>query len=240
MTNLVRGAENAPLLRFRNTHSGQTCLLVGNGRNLVQTPPEYFEYPSFGMNTIFRYQGWKPTYYVAVDSRVMREFGVEIADKYRDLPKFIPTPNLDQWQGENFYRWFHRPGPLFQRSNLPMPANLLTEPGITYGNVMHAAMQIAWFMGFTTMLIIGMEHGKNPRAHFWGEDEGMNGAIPVEDWLAGYKILREGMGVRMLNLSAHTFVPDEIIPQDNWYNWCNPFVLDENQEWVETDRQKVT
>lgn len=195
-------------------------MLVGNGSNLTKTPPSLFDYPSFGMNTIHKYEGWKPTYYVAVDSRVMREFGAEISDKYRDIPKFIPTPNLDKWQGENFYRWFHRPGALWPRvQGVPFPADILSETGITYGNVMHVAMQLAYFMGFTTMLVIGMEHGENPRLHFWGEDEGMNGAVPVEDWVQGYKVLREGMGVTMLNISEGTHVPESVIPRDDWWKW---------------------
>jgi hypothetical protein len=219
----VREADLASLPSFHNLYAGETCLLVGNGLNLTKTPPELFDYPSFGMNTIHKYKGWQPTYYVAVDSRVMREFGDEITEKFRDIPKFIPTPNLDRWQGENFYRWFHRPGPLWPRvQGVSFPSDVLSETGITYGNVMHVAMQLAYFMGFSTLLIIGMEHGKNPRAHFWGEDEGMNGVVPVEDWINAYRVLREGMGVTMLNLSEDTCVPESVIPRDDWQKWiCN-------------------
>jgi hypothetical protein len=216
----VREAIPASLYSFHNLHAGETCLLVGNGLNLTNTPPELFEYPSFGMNTTHLYRGWEPTYYVAVDSRIMREFGEAVLDRFGHLPKFIPTPNLDKWQGDNFYRWFHRPGPLWPRvQGVSFPADILSKTGITYGNVMHAAMQIARFMGFSTMLIIGMEHGKNPRAHFWGEDEGMNGAVPVDDWISAYQILREGMGVTMLNLSVGTCVPESVIPRDDWHTW---------------------
>ena len=211
-------ASASPISKFHNLHKGETCLLIGNAENLLLTPPELFPYPSFGMNTIHKL-GYQPTYYVAVDSRIMREFS-EVAVIYENIPKFIPTPNLDKWQGKNFYRFYHRPGALWPRNKKELwPSGLMTEEGITYGNVMHVAMQLAYYMGFSTMLIVGMEHGKDPRNHFWGPDEGMTGAVPVDDWLMGYKELREGMGVKMLNLSVNTFVPDNIIQKDHWMKW---------------------
>lgn len=205
---------------FHNIHAGETLLLVGNGENLHLTPPAWFDYPSIGMNTIHKYEGWRPTYYTAVDSRVMREFGDEIAQKYRDIPKFIPYPNLDKWQGENFYRFYHRPGPLWPRSEIVMQADLLSDDGITYGNVMHVAMQIALFMGAPTILMIGVEHKPmKAQAHFWGCDHGMTATPPVEDWLAGYKEIRERSGAKFINISAKTFVPDSVIPRDDWQKW---------------------
>jgi len=175
------------------------------------------------MNTIVLHDGgWKPTYYVAVDSRVMREFGDIVNKKYLGIPKFLPHPNLDKWTGENIYRFYHRPGALWPRNQERLwPSGLLEERGITYGNVMHVAMQLAYYMGFSTMLIVGMEHKPGHAAdHFWGLDTGMEQyVVPVDDWINGYKILREGMGVEMLNLSADTFVPEDMIPRDNWEKW---------------------
>src|SRR5258706_6635029 len=84
---------------FYNLHAGETILLVGNGANLHLTPPAWFDYPSIGMNTIHKYNGWKPTYYTTVDNRVWREFGNEIEQVFSEIPKFIPTPTLDCWQG---------------------------------------------------------------------------------------------------------------------------------------------
>ena len=66
-------------LAFRDIHKGETALLVGNGTNLSLTPPFLFNYPAFGMNTIHKYEGWKPKYYTGVDNRLMREFGKDIA-----------------------------------------------------------------------------------------------------------------------------------------------------------------
>ena len=176
------------------------------------------------MNTIHKYEGWKPTYYTAVDSRVMREFGAEIAEKYADTPKFVPRPNLDAWQGENFYRFYHRPGALFPRNGKPMHYDkLMSDDGISYGSVMHVAMQIAAWMGFTTLLMIGVEHKPmKGQDHFWGCDHGMSATPPVQQWLDGYKELVEHMsaaGIKVLNISENTHVDEEYLPRDDWRKW---------------------
>ena len=213
---------------FHDLHKGETVLLVGNGANLKLTPPEWFDYPSIGMNTIHLYAGWKPTYYTTVDTRVMREFGEAIIKQYADVPKFIPSPNLDKWQGENFYRFYHRPGPYWPDGQSKLwPSELMSDIGITFSNVMHVAMQLAYFMGFSTMLIIGMEHQHaKAQSHFWGCDHGMPAYSPNDNWFEGYKVLREGMaeqGVKIINISANTFVPEEILPRDDWQKWSKNY-----------------
>lgn len=207
---------------FYNRYPGKTALLVGNAGNLHLTPPQWFKYPSFGVNSIYRYEGWEPVFYAAVDERARLEFGQNITRSYAHLPKFIPT-RLD-WQGDNFYKFYHRPGPLFQRNGHGMTdPDLMTVHGITFGNVMHVAMQLAIWMGFTTLLLIGVEHQPGQaRRHFWGDDREIN--PPVQQWLDEYReIVQEAAGykVRILNISQDTYVPDNVLPRGNWQDWRN-------------------
>jgi len=131
---------------FHNLHAGETCLLIGNGPSLASTDRDFLaRWPSFGVNLIhLALPGFLPTYYVAVDSSVMRRWSDEINQALRGVPKFLPTPNLDGWQGDNIYRWYHRPGPLwpFVGSGALWPRSILSEQGITYVGVLHAAAQI--------------------------------------------------------------------------------------------------
>lgn len=204
---------------FRNIHKGETALLVGNGVNLKLTPPELFNLPSIGMNTIHQYEGWKPTYYTAVDNRVMREFGKEVSEKYSDIPKFIPV-GLKEWQGDNFVIFNHLADDLKRGWK---PSTL--QDGITYHSSMHVAMQLAYWMGFTTLLMIGIHHKPGEgQEHFWGRDEGMPNILPVDDWLTGYEVLTSGMkskGVTVLNISEDTHVPESVLPRGNWREWSN-------------------
>lgn len=207
------------LADFHNLHAGETCLLVGNGPNLHLTPPEWFEYPSFGMNTCHLWAGeWVPDYYVTVDQRVMREFGEAVYKKYQHIPKFIPRPNLNAWQGENFYRFLHRPGQMCKAGYSPRDRDALTIDGISYRNVMQTALQIAWHMGFVTFLMIGVQHKPyKAQVHFWGTDHGMP-AQAQPDWFPAYKLLAEQMDLR--NISPATYVPEDILPRDDWRKYA--------------------
>jgi hypothetical protein len=162
-----------------------------------------------------------PDYYTAVDQRVLREFGKDINERYGKIPKFIPRPNLDTWQGENIYRFVHRPGPFLVGS--PKRVELMDD-GIRYGCIMHVAMQLAAWMGFDTLLMIGVHHDQQKaQAHFWGWDDGMHDP-PVAQWLGEYKEIVSHFAahrIRVLNISQDTCVPDDILPRGDWRDWRN-------------------
>jgi hypothetical protein len=209
---------------FKDIHKGETCLLVGNADNLNSTLPEWFNYPSFGVNTIVEYMTWKPTYYVAVDRRVEREWGSKVTRRFGDITKFIPNRMGRTWSDETFIRWKNLPGPLWKRKNGNIwQSNIETEE-IIYGNVFHVVMKIAFLMGFTKAIIIGMEHHPdNMKQKFWGLDNGM-GSIPREEWLEGYRQIREAYeanGREIVNISYNTFVPEDILPRDDWRKYAN-------------------
>ncbi len=215
------------ITKFKDIHKGKTILLVGNGENLSLTPPEKFDYPSIGMNTICLYEGWKPTYYVAVDRRVWHEYGTLVEKKFGDIPKFIPTPKLLRWRGKNFCRFRNRTGPLYPKGKENLWQDVINEQTqITWGNVMHVAIKLAYFMGAKTILIIGMEHKPhNAMAHFWGDDEKMTpDSVPLNNVFKGYQQLVAGLkthGVKIYNISKKTHVPKDVIPQDDAENWIN-------------------
>lgn len=210
---------------FYNYHRGETCLIVGVGSNLELTPPEWFDYPSFGVNTIYKREGtWKPTYYVGVDERLEREDGAAISEIYRGVIKFIPYPDRDSWKGENFYRFYHRAGDVIVGGRLPNQPRALTDIGIGYRKIMEAVMQIAWHMGFTTMLMIGVQHKPGAyRQHFWGLDK-ESVEQPQDFWFEGYKEMVNAMnGIRVLNISEDTYVPDAVLPRGDYRDWRNVY-----------------
>ena len=207
---------------FHDFHMGQTCLIVGLGPNLKLTPPTLFNYPSFGVNTIYKQKewDWKPTYYIGVDERLKLEDGAAVCDLYRDIPKFFPTPDWDDLQGENIYRFAHRTGyNFFVGGHSPRHAQALTKEGITYRRIMEAVFQIAYHMGFTTMLMIGVQHKPNTRNElFWGTDSGE----PEKDFAweeEGYKFFVDTLPVKILNISMDTYVPETILPRDDYRKW---------------------
>jgi hypothetical protein len=202
---------------FYNLHKGETCLIAGVGENLKLTPPELFDLPSFGVNTIYRYEGWKPTYYVGVDERLRLEDGAAVIEKYSDIPKFFPTPDWDGMKGDNIYRFLHRTGgDLTVGGHLANQKDALTKFGLNYRRIMDAVFQIAWHMGFTTMLMIGIHHKPNTRrAHFWGQDETQVGHDFIFEE-SGYIHFHRAMQVKILNISADTYLSEKVLPRDDW------------------------
>jgi hypothetical protein len=208
---------------FYNLHAGETCLIVGIGPNLKLTPPEWFDYPSFSVNTIYKYEGWKPDYWVAVDLRIRNRWHtVKLPEHYKDVAKFIPSPDWDVVPGD-FYRFRRRPGfDIFLGGQLPNQRQVMTQWGINYRRVMDAVLQIAWHMGFKTMLMIGIDHNPaNRLAHFWGDNswDVANSFIWEE---RGMEECRRTMNdVTMLNISENTYLPESVIPRDDWQKWRN-------------------
>lgn len=216
--------------QFRNIHSGQTMLLVGNGDNLKLTPPEWFSYPSIGMNTIHLYNGWMPTYYTAVDNRLPKEFGADIVHRFEFVPKFVPA-KLRYWQeyyqSNHFYYFKIRPGVLWSLNDFgTIWQDDIANVEMTFSNIMHVAIKLAYFMGAVKILIIGMEHKSNEgQRHFWGIDDGMPNDTPLRDWFEGYRQLTDALqfrGVQLINISPETYVPQEIISRGDWHDYARP------------------
>lgn len=210
---------------FYNKHQGETCLIVGVGPNLNLTPPEWFDYPSLSCNSIFMHETWKPDYYVGVDKRLWVENTEKIMECLPDVPKFLPSPSYDELvQGPNLVRFKHYHSSGYGvGGQLPTDKAALTTRGITYQRVMGAVFQIAYYMGFTRMLIIGMSHKPDDaRAHFYGTDHGTIVDQPINHWFDEYRHwAHHSSRVEVLNISADTHVPENVIPRDDWRKWAN-------------------
>jgi len=209
---------------FHNAHKGETCLIVSVGPNLDLTPPEKFNYPSFSCNSIFKRKGWKPTYYVGVDERLRLEEGQNILDRLRGVDKFVPSPDWDEWGvGElNVWRFKHREGNMYIGGQMPTDKKALTGNGISYRRILGAVFQIAYFMGFKTMLCIGIQHKPGTeREHFWGRDDGVVVEQPLIHWFEEYRQWANFGKAKVLNISEDTYVPENVIPRDDWKKWSN-------------------
>lgn len=205
---------------FHNKHEGETCLIIGNGPGLSDIPLWFLDsHLSFGSNLVYKPDEnngrvIRPTYYAACDSHIMREYKDEIMEAFADIPKFLPSPNLDAWQGPNIYRFRHRPGPLWPHPKAgPLwPRDFLSQEGITYVSVTHVLLQLAYFMGFTRMLCVGLDNTAN-KIHFYGES-GV-GSPPTDKWNEGYGVLAAGFKPReVINISTRSLVTT--LPRDNW------------------------
>ena len=209
---------------FHMKHKGETCLIISIGPNLHLTPPALFNYPSFGINTYYRHleEYGPPTYWIGVDARLFREGEQEIKKAYPDIPKFIPTPDRDDMDGENFYRFKHRSGEIYIGGQMPWYPRALTRHGIAYHRILGAVFQIAHYMGFSRMLVIGLQHKPGEESqHSWGFDskgfQGQNQQI----WYDEYNLwARANPETEIINISEDTYVPETALKRDDWHKYA--------------------
>ena len=148
---------------YHDIHKGERCFIIGNGPSLNQTNLSLLkrEY-TFGLNRIylaFDRLGPSTTYYVSVNDLVLRQCATEIESL--SCPKFVSWKNRSLFQRRRDIMFLRR---------LPIPA---FSTDIAYGiwegsTVTYVAMQIAFFMGFRQVILVGVDHHfdtKGPAHH---------------------------------------------------------------------------
>ncbi len=156
----ARAKEFQRALRFKNRHAGQECLLLCNGPSLKKVNFGLIDRSRFsviGLNKIylgFDMLGIKPDYIVAVNKKV-----IEQSEKvFSKLPivKFISN-RVDMTRYPSNPMLFYLNTFKLPRLNKRFNTNIVeyVHEGWT---VTHAALQIAYYMGFKSVYIVGMDH----------------------------------------------------------------------------------
>ncbi len=142
------------LNRFHNRHEGERLILVCNGPSLNQTDFSLIRGEvSMGLNKIhlgLKRLHFYPRYYIAINQRVIQQSAEEIKDLnctrfLRDLGESNPLKEsaLTYIVPSNPERKFHGD---------------IREGFFEGFTVTFAALQFAYYMGFSTVAIVGMDH----------------------------------------------------------------------------------
>jgi len=139
--------------QYKNKHRGQRCFIIGNGPSLKQTDLSLLRNEvTFGLNRIyllFDQLGFTTTYYVAINRLVIEQCALEIEQLF--IPSFI------SWHSRDVINFTQKM--MFIRSNGKQHFFHNIVRGIKEGNtVTYAAMQIAYYMGFQQVILIGVDH----------------------------------------------------------------------------------
>jgi hypothetical protein len=144
------------LQKFKNIHMNERCFIIGNGPSLrsMNLNLIHNEY-AFGLNRIyllFDKYIFRPTYFVSINNLVLQQFSSEIIAL--DMPKFI------DWNMRKYYPDNHETIN-FLKLGLGLKdkfAKDITSQISSGGTVTYVAMQLAYWMGFKEVILIGVDH----------------------------------------------------------------------------------
>lgn len=148
---LIRSRE--ALAEFRNLHRGERCVIVGNGPSLNRMDLDWLkDEVTFGLNKVFlgfdRWT-WRPTYMVSVNPLVLEQCARRL--ETIDCPKFVSLSGLPFIAQPDKFIFLQGNG---RREFSPDP-----RLGVWEGHtVTFVAMQLAYFMGFSEVALIGCDH----------------------------------------------------------------------------------
>jgi len=145
------------ILRYRNVHAGERCFIVANGPSLKKTNLDLLNGEiTFGMNRIYLYFSeisFRPTYYVAMNELILEQFSHEI--------KKLSAPMFLNWNRRSFFCENKDERISFLKSKMTIKDYFqydITAPTVIGGTVTFAALQIAYYMGFHEVILVGLDH----------------------------------------------------------------------------------
>ena len=152
------------LLAYKNCHKGERCFFIGNGPSLTVEDLNRLHKNReicFAFNriyNIFDQTDWRPSYYVSQDEKMLQGCQEEVNHAELGV-KFIPI-NLKWYYGINLshVQWFYIRSP---REDNGKPLEFSDDVASCLFNsstVMYSAAQIAAFMGFEEIYLIGVDH----------------------------------------------------------------------------------
>lgn len=141
--------------KFKDIHKGKSCFIIGNGPSLNKMDLSQLEgYYKFGMNKIyyiFDRVDLKLDYYVAVNPLVIEQSKHEIENVIK-CPRFLSSGPGREFitQKEHIYQINTQIDWLFNYN--------ITKGFNDGGTVTFVAMQLAFYMGFQNVFLIGVDH----------------------------------------------------------------------------------
>lgn len=193
------------LLEIKNRYSGKRCFIIGNGPSLRAEDLDKIagEY-SFAANKIyyiFPKTKWRPTFFCASDNGIIAEC-IEQINQLNVVYRFLSMNHLAAYGKPRYF--YHKDAVLFRERQ---PEDYYSKPnfsedimkGITGGfTVTYIALQLAVYMGFTEIYLLGVDHGlpKNAQAgqtknHFYADSKSDKANLDFEISTASYQKAKE-------------------------------------------------
>jgi hypothetical protein len=147
-------ANRQKLLQFKDRHKGGRCVIVANGPSLTKTDLSLLKgVPTIGMNRIYLIRestGFMPMYLVVADiDTKLGQFTSEF--------EAVQLPRFFHWNARRLFR--ESPSiAYFKDSYRPDFQTDFTRVIGSGKSVTYTCLQLAYFMGFNEVVLIGKDH----------------------------------------------------------------------------------
>lgn len=153
-TNSPAGHRNrAKLEALRGRHWGKRCFVLGNGPSLNQTDLSLIRDEFvIGTNRVYLHpesRAWRRWYYCAVNPNVIGQFAEEIAAL--EALRFLAWEEREKVPQSDATLWL-------RSSNEPRFSFDLTRGMWQGATVTYVALQVAFHLGFTDVVLLGVDH----------------------------------------------------------------------------------
>lgn len=179
--------ERKKIQELKDLHKGKRCFVVGNGPSLTIDDLESINKEvSFGCNSIyalFPYTKWRPTYYIATDTMMTEVLkkekkDQEILSQVEGL--FTGLTEADSMLIESLERnkvyFLNCVWGIRNKENVinALLSHEVDEKIYTIGSVLYTALQVALYMGFQEIYLLGVDMS-------FSVEEKRNGEIQFND-----------------------------------------------------------
>ena len=155
------------LEELKNSYSGKSCFIIGNGPSLTPADLELikdkYSFASNRIYSIFNHTSWRPSFYCIQDSILIREVNEKISElKLGQIFNFF---SLNSWKyytkkiknNKSNYFYFLDTNVKNIDSFLGLKNNV-SKRVYEGRSITVSALQIAIFMGFTKIYLLGVDH----------------------------------------------------------------------------------
>ena len=178
---------------YKDIHKGKRCFIIGNGPSLNDTDLNLIkdEY-SFAMNRvglIYEKTEWRPTYFVCPTGNSQRDnWKVDIL---KSVKLGIPCWFWNQDYNKKLYsenkniiyvdcKHHHESAEaLLENTPVEWFSTECDKWVSKYGTSLTVATQLAYYMGFSEIYLLGCDLGFNSKSHHFSEKYDVGGSIPM-------------------------------------------------------------
>lgn len=176
---------------YKEKHNNETCVIVGNGPSLKETPLDLIKYPTFAMNRIgliYSNTKWRPTYFICPTGNSKREDWKK--DILKSVSLGIPCWFWDTSYNRKIYGSYSNVE-FLNCTQHKESATIYQDPPLEwfstnpnkfvskYGTSLLVAMQLAFYMGFKKIYLVGCDLGFSKQKHHFSEKYNLGGHAPL-------------------------------------------------------------